>query len=243
MPDERPASGVKIDKPFWMGRCEVTNEQFALFDPTHDSRWENGDFIKFGLGERGWTLARPQQPVVRVSWTQAMAFCRWLSQQDRPDVHAADRGPVGIRLPRRHRDAALVRDRGRRFLGRGQRLRPQPSDHRHVRRSEPSEHDSPVASGRHAIRRSQPRLGAGRQLSAESLGPVRHARQRRRMDPLGVPALSLPRRRPQRPAPSGKRVVRGGSWYDRPDRCRSAFRQAYPADQPVYDVGFRVVCE
>ena len=41
----------------------------------------------------------------------------------------------------------------------------------------------------------------------------------------------------------GKKVVRGGSWYDRPDRCRSAFRQAYPACQPVYDVGFRVICE
>ena len=42
---------------------------------------------------------------------------------------------------------------------------------------------------------------------------------------------------------SAKRVVRGGSWYDRPNRCRSAFRQAYPACQSVYDVGFRVICE
>jgi formylglycine-generating enzyme required for sulfatase activity len=41
----------------------------------------------------------------------------------------------------------------------------------------------------------------------------------------------------------GQRVVRGGSWYDPPARCRSAFRQTYLADQPVYDVGFRVVCE
>jgi formylglycine-generating enzyme required for sulfatase activity len=40
-----------------------------------------------------------------------------------------------------------------------------------------------------------------------------------------------------------KCVVRGGSWYDRPERCRSAFRQVYLADQPVYDVGFRVIVE
>lgn len=40
----------------------------------------------------------------------------------------------------------------------------------------------------------------------------------------------------------GKVVVRGGSWYDRPTRCRSAFRQVYPPDQVVYDVGFRVIC-
>ncbi|MFH1268982.1 MAG: SUMF1/EgtB/PvdO family nonheme iron enzyme [Planctomycetota bacterium] len=38
-------------------------------------------------------------------------------------------------------------------------------------------------------------------------------------------------------------VVRGGSWYDRPKRCRSAFRLAYPPDQLVFDVGFRVICE
>ena len=39
------------------------------------------------------------------------------------------------------------------------------------------------------------------------------------------------------------RVVRGGSWYDRPTRCRSALRLIYPQYQRVYNVGFRVVCE
>jgi formylglycine-generating enzyme required for sulfatase activity len=43
--------------------------------------------------------------------------------------------------------------------------------------------------------------------------------------------------------PNGEKVVRGGSWYDRPERCRSSFRQAYRAEQGVYDVGFRVICE
>jgi formylglycine-generating enzyme required for sulfatase activity len=41
----------------------------------------------------------------------------------------------------------------------------------------------------------------------------------------------------------GPRVVRGGSWYDRPKRCRSAFRLSYPAWRKVYNVGFRVVLE
>ncbi len=41
----------------------------------------------------------------------------------------------------------------------------------------------------------------------------------------------------------GKKVVRGGSWRDRPERCRSAFRTAYYPYQQVYNVGFRVVCE
>ena len=39
------------------------------------------------------------------------------------------------------------------------------------------------------------------------------------------------------------RVVRGGSFHDRPHRCRSSFRLSYPAWQRVHNVGFRVVCE
>jgi len=42
---------------------------------------------------------------------------------------------------------------------------------------------------------------------------------------------------------TGRKVVRGGSWHDRPKRCRSAFRLSYPAWQKVYNVGFRVVVE
>ena len=45
-----------------------------------------------------------------------------------------------------------------------------------------------------------------------------------------------------RPAPEGLKVVRGGSWRDRPKRARSAFRIAYPSWQGVATVGFRVVC-
>ena len=40
----------------------------------------------------------------------------------------------------------------------------------------------------------------------------------------------------------GLKVVRGGSWSDRPYRARSSFRLAYQSFQPVYNVGFRVVC-
>ncbi len=41
----------------------------------------------------------------------------------------------------------------------------------------------------------------------------------------------------------GEKVVRGGSWYDRPQHARSGFRQAYKPYQGVYNVGFRVICE
>jgi formylglycine-generating enzyme required for sulfatase activity len=42
---------------------------------------------------------------------------------------------------------------------------------------------------------------------------------------------------------AGPRVVRGGSWRDRPSRCRSAYRLSYPSWRKVYNVGFRVIVE
>lgn len=44
-------------------------------------------------------------------------------------------------------------------------------------------------------------------------------------------------------SPEGRKVVRGGSFCDRPTRCRSAFRLDYPSWQRIHNVGFRVVCE
>ena len=40
---------------------------------------------------------------------------------------------------------------------------------------------------------------------------------------------------------TGRKVARGGSWYDRPARAKSSFRIDYPAWQRVSSVGFRVV--
>ena len=75
--DERDAHVVSIDKPFWLGKFEITNQQYKLFKPDHDSafmdaRWK--DRIT-----RGEPVNRPQQPVIRISWNDAQAFCQWLS--------------------------------------------------------------------------------------------------------------------------------------------------------------------
>ena len=41
----------------------------------------------------------------------------------------------------------------------------------------------------------------------------------------------------------GRRVVRGGSFFDPPASCRPSQRLDYPGWQRVFNVGFRVVCE
>jgi formylglycine-generating enzyme required for sulfatase activity len=45
------------------------------------------------------------------------------------------------------------------------------------------------------------------------------------------------------PVAPGRRVVRGGSFQDRPQWARSAFRLSYPGWSGVFNVGFRIVCE
>jgi len=40
-----------------------------------------------------------------------------------------------------------------------------------------------------------------------------------------------------------RKAVRGGSWSDRPSRATSTSRLGYRPWQPVYHVGFRVICE
>jgi hypothetical protein len=77
--DESPPCRSKIERPFWIANTVVTNEQFNLFDPAHDSRYLDRDGKD--QSDRGTPLNHPGQPVIRVSWERAMAFCRWLSNR------------------------------------------------------------------------------------------------------------------------------------------------------------------
>ncbi len=79
-PDERPREVVTISRPFWIGTCEVTNEQFRRFRPSHDSGSEPMLWLKWHPGHFA-ALNQPRQPVCRVSWHEAAEFCAWLSQQ------------------------------------------------------------------------------------------------------------------------------------------------------------------
>ncbi len=69
--DEAPAHRVRITRPFYISRCEVTNAQFRRFKPDHRSR----AFL-------GHSLDGDAQPAVFVSWEDAQAFCRWLSKRE-----------------------------------------------------------------------------------------------------------------------------------------------------------------
>ena len=61
--DEYPRHLVKLTRPFYIGVTQVTVAQFRQFDPSFQG---NPRFYPYAAG---------------VSWNQAVAFCRWLSQK------------------------------------------------------------------------------------------------------------------------------------------------------------------
>jgi len=69
--DERPVHKVHIKNSFGIATTEVTNAQYERFDPNH--RRMRG---KLGFSKED------SEAVVFVSWGEAAAFCRWLSEKE-----------------------------------------------------------------------------------------------------------------------------------------------------------------
>ncbi|MCP4642713.1 MAG: formylglycine-generating enzyme family protein [bacterium] len=242
-PNELPAHRRAIEKPFLMGRFEVTNRQYACFDPAHDSGMEGGEAYQFGDDERGWPLDRPEQPVVRVSWDEAVAFCEWLSTKTGkiftlPDeaqweyaCRAGTASPMWYgTLDDSFSAAANLSDATHHTVYYPHvpaALPPwRPADTRFDdgwRVAAYVGSFSANAWGLHDMHGNVAEwTGSEYGAYGESAGSVGSDRSR-----------EMGRRK----------VVRGGSWLDRPVRARSAFRLHYEASQAVHDVGFRVVCE
>ncbi len=67
--DEKPAHEVCLDG-FYMGKYEVTNAQYRMFKPDHNSGMYEGN-----------TLNLDNQPVANVSWYEAVEYAAWLSKR------------------------------------------------------------------------------------------------------------------------------------------------------------------
>ena len=239
--DELPPASVQIDRPFWMSRFEVTNAFYAKFDPSHDSKYEHKGSWMFNEWDLGWPLNEPNQPVCRISWDEAMAFCRWLSVRIGQDVSLPTAAQwewacrAGSNTPLSYGD--LDTD----FSQFGNMA------------------DVTIRELAYDVRDQYPpdlvprdaRFNDGRLVTA-NVGSYRpnawglhdmhgNVWEWTRSRYLPYPYEANDGRNDIKD--TGERVVRGGSWYDRPKRCRSAFRLNYPAWRKVYNVGFRIVIE
>jgi len=246
--DERPRTPVKIERPFWMGRLEVTNQQFAVFDPEHDSRVESRFAMQFGV--RGFYVNGPDQPVVRISWQQATDFCDWLSRQTGERFSLPTEAQWEYACRAGTETPFYYGDTNTDFSRRANLADAMLSEfvcHPYKKHREPfpnpSKYDDWIPK--------DSRFNDGGFLSEK--GGAYQPNAWGLYDMHGNVAewtRSAYRAYPYRDNDGRNdaigdedRVVRGGSWRDRPPRARSAFRLHYRPYQGVYNVGFRVVCE
>jgi len=245
--DERPLARVRIDKPFWMGVCEVTNRQFACFDPEHDSRFESKNGYQFGV--TGFELNRPEQPVVRVSWNQAMTFCHWLSERTgkrftlptEAQWEYACRAGTGSAMFYGMLDDdfspyANMADAKLQHFATDPYTVYQPLPHftkydDWIPRDEQYNDRGLVTV---AVGEYQPNPWQLQDMHGNAAEWTRSVYRLYPYDPNDGRDNAIA---------DGKKVVRGGSWRDRPKRCRSAYRLCYWPWQRVYNVGFRVAGE
>ena len=232
--DAQPTCRVQIDKPFYLARQEVCNALFRQFEAAHDS----GVVSRFNKDHT--TPGEPEnldrQPVVRVSWLKAMAFCEWLSKKTGKKFTLPTEAQwewacrAGTVTPLNY--GALDTD-----FGKAANL----ADHRLA--------DILVGNSPKWLPRADAvNDGAVGTAPCGNYKPNAwglcdmhgNAAEWTRTTYKPYPYLADGR---DRGDAEGLKVARGGSFYDRPQRATSAYRYAYPVWQPVFDVGFRVCCE
>jgi formylglycine-generating enzyme required for sulfatase activity len=245
--DELPLTRVRIAKPFWMGKLEVSNRQYAQFDAAHDSHVISKQAYQFGV--HGFPANEPEQPVVRVSWERAMEFCRWLSKRSGKQFSLPTEAQweyacrAGTATPAFYGDVntdfskfANLADAKLKEFATNPYTVFEPLKN-------PSKYDDYIPK--------DTRFNDGGLVTVKVGGYKANAWGLHDMHGNAAEWTRTTYKAYPYDAADGrdngdgtaKKVVRGGSWRDRPAFCRSAFREAYKPWQRVYDVGFRVMCE
>lgn len=242
--NEFPMAPARIASPFWMGSTEVSLQQYQQFDPAH----RNGYYDQHYKDQvrPGYLMDAPQFPVIRVSWQQAMAFCRWLSDRTGKKVtlpteaqwewacRAGTSSPMFYgNLDSDFSSFANLADASLSRLA--------------VTGIDPQPIHNPDRFWDFVPKEARFNDGV------LHLAEVGHYQPNPwgLYDMIGnVAEWTLDDYRPhptQPPANAGAsgvseiKTVRGGSWSDRPKESRASARWDYPAWQRVYNVGFRVV--
>jgi formylglycine-generating enzyme required for sulfatase activity len=227
---ERPVREVVVS-PFAIGRTAVTVAMYREFFAEH--RMEVGEDLVRLKKWQGKVKGDAEDedepvdafPVTYVSWWAAQMFCRWLSW------HRADLPKFGDWTP------SLPTEAEREFAARGGKTTAYSfgDDPALLDRYGWFRKDAQAAVRPHAVARKQPNPfglfdmhGGVWEWCLDAYGPYAPGR-----DPLVDPLAGG--------ASASARVLRGGSFDDRPDLCRSAYRDWNHPAVANWDDGFRVV--
>jgi formylglycine-generating enzyme required for sulfatase activity len=248
--DEHPQHRVQITHPFYLGKFHVTRGQFRQFvDATKyktDSEkakkpgavgWDSrGRFdrkdVKYSWRETGFDQI-DKEPVVNVTWNDAMEFCKWLSAKDRKSYrlpteaeweYACRAGtttryyngdnPNTVVIVGNVADKSFAMES---FTNFGYLLKA----------SDGYTFTSPVGQFKPNAFGLYDMHGNAFQWCMDWYEEKYYA--------------TSPKNDPPGPEFGKYRVLRGGSWYDGPLRARSCDRYFRAPDEPTFNVGFRVV--
>jgi formylglycine-generating enzyme len=204
--NERPVHRVWVDD-FYLGECQVTNTEYQNFlgdaGVTPPPFWQDSN------------LNRPEQPVVGVSWFEAVQYCEWLSEITRRRY----RLPTEAEWERAARGGA----EGKAF---------------------PWGDEPPQSLANYESRwRNGPEAVRGGSANAFGLYDMcENVHEWCRDWYQADYYASSPERNPQGPATGERRVSRGGSWRHRVKVSRCAARSSIPPAFQYADYGFRVAC-
>ena len=246
-PQEQPRHKVKIDKAFWISENEINNELFFAFNPDHnasifDQQWK--DHVRLG-----YYATYDEQPAVRMSWKDANAFCAWFSKKT--DQKAA--------LPTEAQWEWVCRAGSENAMAFGSKA----SDFSAHANLADKSIDKYAVSGVNPTFRSNlvgnpvhdyvPRIAkfddkqflitGTKQYQPNTWGVYDmhgNVAEWTRSDYAAYPYRTD---KSNSMNADTEKVVRGGSFYDRPYRATSSYRLGYAPWQGVFNVGFRVVIE
>jgi formylglycine-generating enzyme required for sulfatase activity len=226
-PDERQQAIVPIDRPFYMGRFEVTNGQYARFDGEHNSgvineRWKD-------RSRRGTPIDAPELPVVRINWHRAMAFCRWLSEKTGESCTLPTEAQWEWAC-RAGTDARFAAGDYQPGMPAFANIADETARKWNHGRAETGYNDGVhfTAAGGHFAPNTWGLYDMHGNVAEWCLSTYR-----------SYPYSATDGR--DDPANPGQKVVRGGSWNDTLNQATSASRWRCLPYKPVYNVGFRVV--
>ncbi len=242
--DEMPASQVSNDTPFWMATTEITNQQFKCFDASHDNGYFNQQHKDHT--RPGYFAGGDKHPIIRISWHEAIEFCKWLSKETGLKASLptemqwewACRAGTGSALNfgdinsdfTEHANLADVSLNKMAVSG----VDPKPIKN-------PSPYDAFIPKITTVDDDSMLMNAVAKyQSNAWGLYDMHgNVAEWTLSDYADYPYSAADGRNSLNDKID--KVARGGSWRDRPKRATSTFRLGYKPHQKVYNVGFRII--